>query len=780
MPFQTQLSLSLELAKIFPIREALQIGVEQLVSLVRALKRNGSDFLVGKDLCDIFGRGRIEPSLEKHFRNVVKTGSSQPLYADSSISLDAGPGATVLRALTDHSYMSSVIQLSFLTWMHEESTLASALMEIMLWRYRAKVPGATPDPDYYGILKTLQACSSQTSQYRWDDMVCLVEERFQKSTRMFCAQGSPLRYLSSNLLLGAMDYFYMAQSLPEDRFIVVENQTGLIPIVIWAHYILGLTVHVRNSPDGNIAFGPFGTPQVIIQWSNTFSVDTVGSLSTYPTWESSPTIQLFDAQMHPVLKTEPNDDESAKIEGQECHRLRGYGTTFLRRLFNSKILIADDDPIYVDTAILSVSIAIALTRVMRRDAITTYDLQYRLANDDDLSQHFYINSEPWRLFDSSNLLLSGIKLDKTKINEYLENLNGKRIDDSIPITTRIREYLEDISESSTDNISQSKGYFLAELKALASWIISFAQVVDIGSCADLPLRIAPIWMMYCTGVLDWDGLTPIDVEADVWFNLIMKMMRKVATGDSSIVKPGGLFLTCHQGWSLFHSAVGDQDPGEIACDLLCIKQGVPTNTQTLERKHRIVDAMLPDNMGDWTPRVFKRESSYLPRCVTIIRERKEHYSSGIEEFKLSIRFDIEELDYHNRKDTQRITSREPQRYSMYASYLQFHESLWGVVKTMPCPHRGLGDRELLPLDLDAMTVSGLYWANGEGDAAGIRICICLVKGNARARWLVVYGIQPTANTSKIQRRVMLRSKDCCVDCAVKAAGRMKGNWLVVL
>ncbi|KAL8858754.1 MAG: hypothetical protein Q9178_004671 [Gyalolechia marmorata] len=778
MPFQTQLSLSVELAKVFPLREAVQSGVEQLVGLVRALKRNGSDFLVEKDLCDIFGRGRIERELEKNFRDVVKTGSSQPLHADSSISLDAGPGATVQRALTDYSYMSSVIQLSFLTWMHEESTLASALVEIMLWRYRSKVPGATPDPDYYGILKTLRACSSQTSQYRWDDLVCLVEERFKKSTRIFRAQRSPLRYLSSNLLLGAMDYFYMAQSLPEDRFIVVENQTGLIPMLIWAHYILGLTVHVRNSPDGSMAFGP-GNPQVVIQWSNTFLTnrpesDTVWIPNFISTWESSPTIQLFDAQMHPVLKTEPNDDASAKIEGQECHRLRGYGTTFLRRLFNSKILIADDDPIYVDTANLSVSIAIALARVMRRAPVFVNDHGHRWEDDDELLQHCYINSDPWRLFDSSNLLFWGIKLDKRKISKYLENLNGKRIDDSIPTSTRIREYLENISGWLTNDRSS---FFLYELKRLASWIISFARVVDIGSCADLPLRIAHGWTMHWSSVLSWNGLTPINVDADICFNIIMKMM---STGDGSILDSGGIFLTCHQGWSLFHSAVGDQDPGEIACELLCIKQGVPTNTQTLERKYRIVDAMISDKVGDSTPKVFKRESSYLPRCVTTVRERKEHYSSGIDEFRLSIRFDIEELDYHNRKDTQNITSSDLQRYSMYASYSQFHKSLWGVVKTMPCPHRGLGERELLPLDLDAVTVSGLNWANDEGDAWGPRICICLVKGDARARWLVVNGTKGTAYPGQIKRRVMLRSKDCCEDCAVKAAGRMQWNWLVIL
>ncbi|KAL8748142.1 MAG: hypothetical protein Q9184_007502, partial [Pyrenodesmia sp. 2 TL-2023] len=716
MPFPVQFSLSLELAKVFPIREALQSGVEQVVSLVRALKRTGSDFLVEKDLGEIFGRGKIKPSLEKAFRDVVKSGLSQPLHVDSSISLDTGPGATVLRALTDRFYMSSVIQLSFLTWMHEETTLASALVEIMLWRHRSNVPGATPDPDYDGTLKTLQACSSQTSQYRWDDLVRLVEERFPKSSPIFRAERSPLRYLTSNLLLGAMDYFYMAQSLPEDRFILVENQTGLIPIVIWAHHILGLTVLVRNSPDGDVAFGWFGTPQVIIQWSSTFQVDRMeigGDIDSYLPWESSPTVLLLDANMQLVLKSEPNDDAGAKIEGQECHRLKGYGTTFLRRLFNAKTLLADDDPIYVDTANLAVSFAVALTRVMRRAPITEYDHRVRLEDNYDLPQQCYMNCEPWRLFDSSNLLFWDIKLDKMKIMEYLENLSGKRIDDNMPIPTSVRNHLRSLSRI-PGNASEGKVAFFEHLKELASWIVSFAQVVDVGSCADLPLRIAPGWM-HCKGVLSWDGLAPIDLEADVWFNLIMKMMRKDTTGGESHVESEGVFLTCHQGWSLFYSSVGDHDPGEIECESLCIKPGVPTNTQTLERKHRIADAPpIWSNQGDRRPKKFPREDSYLPRSVTIVHERKEHYSSRVDEFRLSIRFNIEELEYHTRN--YRDPAEQPARYSMYASYAQFHEALWGVVKTMPCPHRGGEDCEPLPLDLDALTARGLTWGNGDGDA----------------------------------------------------------------
>lgn len=68
----TQFNLSVELAKVFPVREAVAGSAESLVSLVRAMRRSGSDFLVEEDLAAIFGRGRIESSLESSFRNKSK------------------------------------------------------------------------------------------------------------------------------------------------------------------------------------------------------------------------------------------------------------------------------------------------------------------------------------------------------------------------------------------------------------------------------------------------------------------------------------------------------------------------------------------------------------------------------------------------------------------------------------------------------------------------------------------------------------------------------------
>lgn len=239
MPLSTQFSLSLELTKLPPVQSVLAYSAESIISLARALKRSGSDILVEEDLGAIFGRAKIVHSLEKHFKYVVKIAPFVPLHPGSEIILDACPGATVRRALNDAHYLATVIQLSFLGWMHETTSLASVLVENMNQRFQSGIKGATPDPDYEGILTTLQACLSQTSQYPWEVLVRLVENKFQKSRSWLQLQRSPLKRLSPNTLLAAMDYLYLVQSLPEDRFMMIDNQMGLVPIILWANCILG-------------------------------------------------------------------------------------------------------------------------------------------------------------------------------------------------------------------------------------------------------------------------------------------------------------------------------------------------------------------------------------------------------------------------------------------------------------------------------------------------------------------------------------------------------------
>lgn len=772
MSISRQFAISLELSKILPIRSVISYSAESIINLFRALRRTGSDFLVEEDLAAIFGRVKIEDSLEKEFRDVVKIASITPLHAESSIVLDAGPGQTLLRALKDRYYMALVIQLSFLVWMHEETTLATALVESMRSRYESGVQDATPDPDYDGILRTLQACSSQTSQYRWDNLVAEVVRRFPASRQLFRMDHSPLKSLSPNLLLGAMDYFHLVQSLPEDRFVLVESQRGVVPIIVWGHYILGLTVLVNGSPDGDVIFGRTEGPQIIIKWSSA----PVNPTNQFENWLSAPMIYLLDASQEVLLKTEPMDNESTRIEGQECHCLNGYGTTFLQRLFNKIKLVEDDDPIYAETANFAVAFALLLSRSMRRNPISD---EHRGKKDIEIPAQCSLGTEPWRLFDSSKLLFAGIELDKRVINGFAEKLTGVSIAD-MTVPPSIRNYLEkpDHNQYAQDNQYRfTKDHFIEDVEQIASWVLTFAQVVDIESCADLVLRIAPGWM-FCTGVVGWNGLEPIGIESKFFFNLVLKMMRKDITRGTSIVESEGMVLTSHHGWSLFYSSVGDCDPGQVNCELLSIKRGVPTNTQTGERKYRIADAPAIE----WNvrmPIIIDKGNSYLSRCLNKVHKRTEHYSSRIDEFLLSIRFDIEDFE-RPQYTSQRNPEEGNMRYSIYASQSLFHEALWGIIKTTPCTHPKEDSRPL-PLDLGTVTVAGLTWANGDGQATSAeRICICLVNEDARARWLVVHGLIPNSDAGALRRQVLLRCDGCCEDCAVKAASAMKGKWLVVL
>jgi len=126
LPFTTQLSV--ELTNILPVKQAISSVALSILNTSRELRKSGSDLLVEEDLASIFGRGRIESKLQMHFKDAVKIGSLVPLSTSSDIMLNSHPGPTTQRALKDEYYMSTIIQLSFLSWFHERTSLANALV----------------------------------------------------------------------------------------------------------------------------------------------------------------------------------------------------------------------------------------------------------------------------------------------------------------------------------------------------------------------------------------------------------------------------------------------------------------------------------------------------------------------------------------------------------------------------------------------------------------------------------------------------------------------------
>ena len=98
---------------------------------------------------------------------------------------------------------------------------------------------------------------------------------------------------------------------------------------------------------------------------------------------------------------------------------------------------------------------------------------------------------------------------------------------------------------------------------------------------------------------------------------------------------------------------------------------------------------------------------------------------------------------------------------------------------IPCEH-GNDIVSEANLDLGVAAVRGLYWDGGEGDARDYRICVCLVKGDKHARWLLLTGIRPDGGFMRHQRRILLRKDGCFPNCAVCYAARLPGKWLVIL
>jgi hypothetical protein len=750
-----QFSLSLELANIIPIVSAVSSSARELMTLARQLKRGGSDIIVEEDLAAIFGRGKIVRSLENHFRDVVKISGFRPLHSTSEIILDAGPGPTVQRALKYDVYLATVIQLSFLSWTHEPESLANGLTESMIERHNQQVEGVNPDPDYSGILSMIHACASQTAAYPWELLVQLVESRFPEARQWFWLRRSPLKRLSRSVLTAAVDYLFLIQYLPENRVMMLSSQEGLVPIIVWAHYILGLNVLVQSSPDGDIKFGSGQHTQVIIQWDKLWETRADGWFGV-PGRTSHPTVFLLDADMSVVLKKLPENDEMLTIEGSEFLRLGGYGTVYLRRIINKLSIVSNNHAVYSELAELVIAMSIASSEALVAKKLGPPKFQ------SPTERAGYI--EKWQIVETSTILFHDITIDHSNINQLIEK--AKKGFKKIQPPIHVREILE------SARISRDWGLLMEQLEIMKAMLLVFSHVVDIRQCPDLPVQ----WL---TNSFDLEWVFTETEETEVqWSSAFMQIWRLIAPMSklksfASVLDR--LFLVSEHGWSIFYNVGGDQDPGDVQSQHICIQRGVPTSTRTNVRKYAIIGTPRVGNKFSELQKI-EESGTFQPRCLSTVTKRLEYYSSGISEFSHTIRCDVEEMVAEQSED-------KTNRFSIYTSYSLMQQAHFGIWRTVPCQHTRQEDVEI-SLRPENCTVRGFSWCCEIGISA--QVAISLVYGNPRSRWLAVFSIlideahENLGHPDSLERCVLLRCRSCCVNCAIDQANRRQGNWLVIL
>jgi hypothetical protein len=250
MPWSNQLSLSLELTKVLPLAGIAVVGAGgALIRLARDLRASGSDIVIEEDLAAVFRQNRIDPNFERKFRNdVVEATKISMLERLLPISLQSGPGPTVGRALKDPAYMPLVVQLSLLCAVHDIESLSEGLAEALRLRAECSTDDFQSGVASSNALKgTLQACADQTAGFNWADLVQGVQ------TALHIPRWVPDRgdgdniaqhysILTIPILQACLDMLAAVQRLYKDSILKIDSCHGCVTLVVWAHYVLGLTV----------------------------------------------------------------------------------------------------------------------------------------------------------------------------------------------------------------------------------------------------------------------------------------------------------------------------------------------------------------------------------------------------------------------------------------------------------------------------------------------------------------------------------------------------------
>ena len=761
----TGFQLSVELTRLPAAVGAAVSGVKDIIGFARALKKSGSDIVVEADLASIFGQLKIDPQLDADFRSTISQDTRiVPLHSTCALVLKKGPDETVTRASKKESlsygYMATVIQLSYFGWQHNRTELASALGECIDRRFRLLPKFAVPNPGFEGIMKTLECCNAQTSCFDWtpivadidlqirqhfsyyhrDDFNGLVDQQSFRSRRMGISKARFITGLSTTLLLAAMDSLHIVQTFPEDRTMIIPSEEGAIPIVVWAHKILGLTVVIRSSSHEDLFFGSADKAHVTIKWrderSLAFEVDAADIL-------------VLDPSQEVVLRYGHEDHFAVGIQTEERHLLENFGSTHLRRFFKQHVSTMDDSPLYADFIELIFALVYLMSRKIRRESYS-----------DNIAKLNQYPLDVWRIENTIEVVFKDF-IDRVKFDD-LERLSKElRYKPSeVLLPSSASSFLTSIKKAGED-IAIAERRLRQLTNDLSYFIFVFSHVDQVTKCSKVPLKLA--LDIATDGEIQEQmnqGIRSLQLQSCTMFFYVARRLLGYNIKEQDQDRS---FLFSDFGWSIHLNCMNignDQDPAATTPHLLYLKDGIPTMSKTGEQKPRIGDGNLPDSFRPLVTKCDKGQR-YNPRCEIGVEDCREYWISRDREFLVSVRFLIS-----RQKDNGRPLE-------VHSTYRQMHSVLWAVCVTkQACCAHSIKLLDSATLGLNNVTVKGCEWPDED---FGERICIVLVRGDKKARWLAVQEASLVSG-----RDTMLRGEDCCENCALEAVSELPGKWILII
>lgn len=218
----------------------------------------------------------------------------------------------------------------------------------------------------------------------------------------------------------------------------------MIPIVVWAHIILGLTVVIRSPLHEDLVFGtlsPSMPAQVIINWRADAADESNADDSE---------ILLLDRMMKVVLKTLPDQVMGSDITTQERHNLQSFGSLLMYRWFNEASTISDDSPIYQDLIEYVLAVVIVRSRkIGHQSTVNFFEAQKQHSYD-----FSWYSLEYWRISSAGSMLFHRqiSKLDDRQRKESMLRVEKlaqtfqHKILEGLPLPRSLELYVDKLQE----------------------------------------------------------------------------------------------------------------------------------------------------------------------------------------------------------------------------------------------------------------------------------------------------------------------------------------------
>ena len=793
MDFSTGVQLSLELSRIIPVQKGIEVLGSHLLRYARDLYKSGCNIIIEEDLNNIFGRGKIAPALEDKFKGAVKVQKFTPLYQGCEIRLDSGPGPTMIQALRDsRGLLATVIQLSFLGWTHNREQLAATLAQMMERRIIAQAPGALVSPKPEDIAATLSACSCQSSAFAWSEYVNIVCRKVRLAIPDYRHSTHHLR-LSPALLAVAMDCLYLTQHLPDDRFITVSNAIGFVTLTIWAHFILGLTVHITSEEFEAVIFGDTEHAQMVIMWSH-MDLDRPTGISTeaIEAGKHEPHIQLLDRNMTLIFQSVHCPGDWTWLTAEDRQPLSEYGAIHLYRALNNDTIIEDHDPIYKESVNLVTALAIHVVQNYKCPLDTNKLTFVGLGNEDSLRRPKR-GIEIWRVYDASKLIFSQLAncFETASINTYLTHLAVRKLDiDMLPQASRA---LVERAQVKHPKRAPQTEYFKA-VQTLAYVIFLLAHVEDVHTFSELPLLWDPyrglahgMYNLFFGGEPLALGFDPYSIMhsllalvATAWRSNSASMVGKTCHPFQSAVNVDLCFLASDFGWSLCLDVVGKKDPAEVRPELIHLKRGIPTHTVSGDQRNLLRDGQF----ATWKEKSALIHTSVMPGEVFPLPATKasiqgEYWTTTSNSFDLIIKYRVDPIERPHPS-----MSAHQHAVDRFIGYADMFQDLWSAHHTASCDH---DFQSRVPIT--TATAAVLFW--GCYDLVDLQDCaektiVLLTRGDSKLRWLALNNTQNRGSGDFNEyimdgfRQIMLRTYDCCDACALKQTESSSAKWFLIL